>query len=212
MRVLPPLDELVIKDRCGAIGPVDEIDGKPVILRCTLRDPDHESRHRNCRVYPDRKWAHEFELVQSHDGEITGSRRPNGDRRPGPCPGHAGHSAGHNGKQPTTAAAGHDPVDHLKQLAKADPARDTPPDDVHPDAQVCPDVDELTDEACRGWWDRSHSEIDTDLIHVCHKELEHPHEGRCRCICGTRRSGISYGPLPATARPEQSLEDYLEAT
>jgi len=73
----PPLEVCEEEGRCGAVGPVDELeDGQTVVLRCTRLDPDHGRRHRNLRVYPDRRWVDEYELVRDDEGEIVGSQLP----------------------------------------------------------------------------------------------------------------------------------------
>lgn len=185
---------------CGEFGPVR--DGE--IVCCSRLEADHDRRHRNCRVDPEVKWRPLYRLLRDEEGRIVGTTRERPDHRiPGPDPGQ--HTSPSRDQQLDEGRA------LLEQLEDAEPEAQTPRQQPSPQRtaqRLCEEVDELEERHCRGWFAATSDATGEEVIHACHKREEHPHPGRCECICGRRRRAESYGPLEATDRPEQDLEAF----
>lgn len=185
---------------CGAFGPVE----RGQILRCTRLQQGHRGPHRHRRDYIDRKWQYEYALEKDDKGRILGSYRQRGYALPGPTP------RGDERQKPLWGPGSNlqPALKDLNQLDDAEPEIPAQPNAKIPEIPLCDQVDVLTEDHCRAWWPRGRDGLDHDIAHVCHKTEDHPHEGRCECVCGVRRKAKSYGPLDATDRPEEELEAY----
>lgn len=224
---MPPLDQVATEDICGEIGPQHGDSGE-LVLRCTLRDPDHDGRHRHCREHRDRKWTPAYELETDDEGRVTGSYRPQ-DRSPryglpGPRPAQKTPD-GVQAAQRLEAA-----LDRLDQMRDAEPehapaqARSPANDVAHAvqlaDVHRLEQLDALEEPLCQAvpWRDLEATScrsvwIKAGEIHACTREDGHedtdtqrPAPGRCQCACGRDRRATVYGPLEPTDRPEPELE------
>lgn len=190
---------------CGAWGPTDA-DGR--VYLCRYR-AGHDDRHRNCTVYPSKRWGSVY-VPQIVEGELVATHRRG--TYPGPLPAREAAEERERRleaerRQARLLEKQREELERITERAKKrwrhNPNAPPP---------LCDHVDVLEPTACRKpWVANAHQQADQEgrVRHVCHESRANHHDSRCICACTreTREETQAADPLPATDEAQQTLEE-----